>query len=77
MLNPNTMGNDLALTTVREFHFSPELGLNLSSELDTPRLGKQVFKVTSITTTEPEPKWFRALEGYSVVDRRKAGNARP
>ncbi len=70
-LNPGTMGNDQPLVTVREFRFSPELGLNLSSVLDTPQLGRQLFTVTEISTVEPDPKFFQAPEGYRVVDRRR------
>ena len=70
-LNPGVMGNDRPMVTIREFRFSPELGFNLSSTLDTPQLGHQVFTVTEITTTEPDPKFFLAPEGYRVVDVRK------
>ena len=70
-LKPGVMGNDLPLVTVREFRFSAALGMNLSSVLDTPRLGKQVFTVTEVATTEPDPRWFQTPEGYQVVDKRK------
>lgn len=76
-LNPGVMGNDRPMTTVREFRFSPELGFNLNSVLDTPQLGHQVFTVTEITTTNPDPKFFLPPEGYRVVDVRKAGAPRP
>lgn len=71
-LNPGVMGNDLPLVTVREVRFSPELGFNLSSVLDTPQSGKQTFTVTEITTTEPDPKWFQPPGGFEVVDLRPA-----
>ncbi len=76
-LNPGVMGNDRPMSTVREFRFSSDLGLNLSSTLDTPQLGHQVFTVTEITTTEPDPKFFLTPEGYRVVDVRKAATPRP
>ena len=69
-LDANTMGNDLPLVTVREYRFSPELGFNLYSLLDTPRIGHQTFTVTEITTTEPDPAFFKAPAGYSVLDHR-------
>lgn len=65
------------MTTVREFRFSPELGFNLNSMLDTPQLGRQVFTVTEITTTDPDPKFFLTPEGYRVVDVRKAATPHP
>ena len=75
-LDANTMGNDLPLVTVREYRFSPELGFNLYSSLDTPQVGHQIFTVTEITTTEPDPAFFKTPAGYSVVDRRDPDPAR-
>jgi hypothetical protein len=74
-LNAGTMGNDLPMSTVRQYRFSAELGLNLSSALDTPSLGKQLFSVTEISTTEPDPSFFQPPQGYKVVDHRKAAVA--
>jgi hypothetical protein len=48
------------------------LGINLSSVLDTPSLGKQMFTVTEISTTEPDASFFQPPQGYKVVDHRKA-----
>jgi hypothetical protein len=45
--------------------------MNLGSMLDTPRLGRQIFTVTEISTTEPDPSFFQPPQGYQVVDRRK------
>ncbi len=70
-LNPGVLGNDRPMSTIREFRFSPDLGFNLSSTLDTPQLGRQTFTVTDITTTEPDPRFFQPPDGYSVIDRRK------
>ncbi len=71
-LNPGTMGNDLAMVTTRDYRFSEALGLNLSSVLDTPALGRQMFTVTEVTTTEPDPHYFLPPEGWRVVDHRAA-----
>ena len=76
-LNAGTFGNDLAMTTVREFLYSPELGLNLSSVLDTPQFGRQSFTVTEITTTEPDPKFFLPPPGYAIRDHRHPPAPRP
>jgi hypothetical protein len=71
-LNAGVLGNDLPMSTVRHYRFSPELGFNVWSQIEAPQIGRQTFTVTEITTTEPEAKWFQPPEGYTVVDRRKA-----
>ena len=76
-LNPGVLGNDLPLVTVREVRFCPELGIDLSSMLETPQSGRQVFTVTEITTTEPDPKWFQAPAGFEIVDQRAAARKYP
>jgi len=70
-INPGVMGNDLPMSTVREYRFSTELGFNLTSVLDTPSLGRQSFTVTDVTTTEPDAHFFLPPEGYRIVDYRK------
>jgi hypothetical protein len=72
--NPGTMGNDKEMVAMREFWFSPHLAINLSSIVDNPQTGKQVFTVHELSTSEPEPSFFQVPEGYRVVDRRKTGN---
>ena len=59
------------MVTVREFRYSPELGFNLSSVLDSAQSGRQVFTVTELTTTEPDPKYFQPPAGYRIIDKRK------
>lgn len=71
-LNSGVMGNDLPMSTVRQYRFSAELGINLTSVLDAPQLGKQMFTVTEISTTEPDASFFQPPQGYKVVDHRKA-----
>jgi hypothetical protein len=71
-LNPGVMGNDLPMSTVRMYRFSAELGINLSSALDTPQLGRQMFTVTEISTNEPDASFFQPPQGYKVVDHRKS-----
>lgn len=70
-VNPGVYGNDLPMSTVRQYRYSAELGMNLWSTLDTPRLGRQIFTVTEISTTEPDPSFFLPPQGYQVVDHRK------
>jgi hypothetical protein len=70
-LNVGVMGNDVAMSTVRDYRFSTELGFNLMSVLDTPSVGRQMFTVTDVTTTEPDTRFFLPPEGYRVVDYRQ------
>ena len=69
-LNSGVMGNDLPMSTVRQYRFSAELGLNLSSILEAPQIGRQVFTVTEVNPTEPDPSFFLPPRGYKVVDHR-------
>ncbi|HLI77660.1 MAG TPA: hypothetical protein VKV02_11985 [Acidobacteriaceae bacterium] len=70
-IEAGALGNDVAMATVREFSYSPELGFNLSSTLDAAQVGRQVFTVTDLSTNEPDPKFFQPPDGYKLVDRRK------
>jgi hypothetical protein len=69
-INEGVMGNDRPMVTVREFWYSPHLGVNLQSTLDSPQTGKQVFTAKDVSMTEPEPTWFEIPAGYKVVDHR-------
>jgi len=69
-LNPGAMGNDAPMVTTREFWWSPDLGLNLISIVDSPRFGKQVFRAKDISTTPPDAGLFVVPDDYKVVDRR-------
>jgi hypothetical protein len=70
-LNPGTMGNDREMVAMREFWFSTRLGINLSSIVDNPQTGKQVFTVKELTTSEPDPSLFEVPADYRVVDNRE------
>lgn len=72
VINPGVFGNDQPMTTTREFWYSPKLGINLLSTLDSPQAGKQVFTVTEISTDEPDPKFFSIPDGYTVHEHAKA-----
>ena len=75
--NAGVMGSDAPFTSWREFWQTPQLGVNLSSEVTGPRVGKQVFTLTEVTLAEPDPKLFELPEGYTVVDRRKPAAEHP
>ena len=71
ILNPGVLGNDLPMTTTREFLYSAQLGITLRSILDTAPIGRQLFTVTEININDPDPKFFLPPEGYKVIDRRQ------
>jgi hypothetical protein len=73
-LNPGVMGNDQPLVGTRESWYSPHLAINLISKVDSPTTGKQIFTVTALTTSEPDPKFFEIPEGYKIVDHRRPEN---
>jgi hypothetical protein len=73
-LNPGVMGNDQPLVSTRESWYSAHLAINLVSKVDSPTSGKQIFAVTSLTTSEPDPKFFEIPEGYKIIDHRKPEN---
>ena len=73
-LNPGVMGNDLPMSTVRQYRFCAELGLNLTSTLEAPQIGRQVFTVTELSTSEPDPSFFQPPPGYKVLDHRTASD---
>ncbi len=61
------MGNDEPMTSIREFWFSEQLGINLRSVVDNPQSGKQVFTVKDLSMSEPDPAFFKVPAGYRVV----------
>jgi hypothetical protein len=65
----------MPMSTVRQYRFCEELGLNLSSVVEAPQIGRQSFTVTEITTTEPDRSFFQPPAGYKVVDHRKGAAA--
>jgi hypothetical protein len=69
--NPGTMGNDQPMTATREFWFTRQLAINLSSMVDNPQTGKQVFTVKDLSTSEPDPALFRVPPDYKILDHRE------
>jgi hypothetical protein len=74
---PWAYGNDRPMTTMREIRYAEKLGIDLSSILDAPRLGRQTFTVTEITTNEPDARDFQPPPGYKVVDKRNRKSGDP
>jgi len=69
-INAGVMGNDKPMITTREFWYSPRLGFNLESTVETPQTGKQVFTTIELSTSEPDPSFFVIPEDYKIIDRR-------
>ena len=74
-LNAGVLGNDMPMSTVRQYRFCEELGFNLSSVVEAPQIGRQSFTVTAISATEPDASFFQPPAGYKVVDHRKGSAA--
>jgi hypothetical protein len=71
-INPGVSGNEHEMIFERETWYSAELGINLISVVKTPNAGKQTFRVTEVTPSEPNPVLFVLPEGFKVVDRRES-----
>jgi hypothetical protein len=69
-INEGVRGNDKPMVSMREFWYSPQLGINLLSIVDTPESGKQVFTVKNLSTSEPEENLFAVPGDYKIVDHR-------
>jgi hypothetical protein len=69
--NEGAIGNDRPASLKREFWYAPSLGINLRSEVADPGFGKQIFTITDVSLSEPDPKLYDPPEGFVVVDRRK------
>lgn len=69
-LNPGAIGNDRPISIVKEFWYSPQLGINLSVKRMDPRHGTEIFNVTDLSLAEPDPKYFVVPAGFSIVDHR-------
>lgn len=70
-LLPGTFGNDRPLVTTREFWQAAQIGVNVLSTLDDPRIGRQTFTLSDISLNEPDPQLFRLPQGYEILDRRR------
>jgi hypothetical protein len=68
-INAGVMGNDRPMITTREFWYSPQLGFNLESTVETPQTGKQVFITKELSASEPDPSFFVIPEDYKIIDR--------
>lgn len=69
-INAGTMGNDRAISVVKEFWYSPQLELNLIEKRNDPRYGAQTFTVDPISLGEPDASLFEIPAGFRIDDKR-------
>ena len=61
------IGNDKPQPIVKEFWYSPRLGINLVTNRFDPRSGIENFVVDHVSLAEPDPKMFEPPADYQVV----------
>ena len=66
-INAGVIGNQKAEPIVKEFWYSPRLGINVITKRFDPRHGVQNFEVSNINLSEPNPKMFQPPADYRVV----------
>ena len=71
VIEPGVIGNDNPIETRREYWYSSQLGLNLISKVQDPRIGIQNFEVTDIALSEPDPALFKISGKMELIDLRK------
>jgi hypothetical protein len=67
----SAIGGNRPLAVVKEFWYAPSLGVNISTRRNDPRGGLQVFEVTNIDTTDPDPALFARPANAQIIDRRR------
>lgn len=72
VIESGAIGNNSPMLVKREFWYSPQLGVNLSSKRQDPRFGIENFEVSNIVLGEPEAKIFELPSGFKVIDLRRA-----
>lgn len=60
-------GNDRPQPIVKEFWYSPRLGINLVTKRFDPRSGSENFAVGQVSLNEPDPKLFEPPADYRIV----------
>jgi hypothetical protein len=71
------IGNDSPILSRREYWYSPQLGLNVLSIRDDPRIGTQKFELSDVVLGDPDANLFAPPEGYKVLDLRKETQTDP
>jgi hypothetical protein len=63
-----SIGNDLPIQIVSERWYSPELQTVVMTKRSDPRMGETVYRLSSISRTEPARSLFEAPSDYTVED---------
>lgn len=71
VIDTGAIGNNSPIEVKREYWYSPQLGVNLISKLQDPRIGTQNFEVSEVVLGDPDPKLFQPPGGSTVIDLRK------
>lgn len=71
-LNAGLIGNDRSISIVKEFWYSPHLGINLIEKREGPRVSTQTFTVSDVSLGEPDASLFETPVGFQTIDLRKA-----
>jgi hypothetical protein len=69
-VNAGAIGNDRAISIVKEFWYSPQLGINLIEKRQDPSYGSQTFTVSQISLAEPDSSLFELPAGFRIEDKR-------
>jgi hypothetical protein len=67
---PTVTGTNHPLVVVKEFWYSPRLGINVLTDRADPRSGKEVFTVSEIRLSEPASNLFQPPVSFRIVDLR-------
>lgn len=61
------IGNEKAQTIVKEFWYSPRLGINVLTKRSDPRVSSiQNFAITKLSLSEPDPAIFNLPAGFAI-----------
>jgi hypothetical protein len=71
VIETGAIGNNSPIEIKREYWYSPQIGVNLISKLQDPRVGAQNFEVTDIALGEPDAKLFKLPSDVKLIDLRK------
>ena len=71
VMEAGAIGNDRPITVTREFWYSPQLGVNVVSKLQDPRIGKQTFELSNVALGDPDSTLFQPPPNSHIIDLRK------
>ena len=68
VIETGAIGNNGLIEIRREYWYSQQLGVNLISRLQDPRIGTQDFELSDVRTGEPAARLFRRPADYKVIE---------